>query len=568
MKPLVVPALRPTPSDAGRDRWFFFTVMLWLLLFMALRPLAVPDEGRYGEVGRWMTVSGDWLIPRENGLPFFHKPPLVYWLDATFYTLFGAKPWVARLAPALAGIVASAGLFWFTRRRIGSAGARLATTVFATSLLVFGSSQYVNHDMMVACWISVALFGFIDALLTRERAPLFVAYAACALGVLSKGLIGVALPGMVLLPWLLTTGRWRQIGFLLNPWGILLFAAIVTPWFLLVQQRYPDFFHYFFIEQQFNRYTSGNFNNKQPWWFYVVLLPFLFFPWPLLAARRGAWNDARSVLGREMALLMAWWLVGITVFFTLPPSKLVGYILPASPPLALLLAASLLRQQPGRLQRILVLLFPVLLGVGLLVGARHVQHVGADDLNLIRGIGAAMVAAGILIGTQMLRAADPRPGTLLLSAICCVALVATVGIADRKNNSRDAAVGQLLTPGTQLVFYRAYWMDLPFVLQIHQQVAVVNSWSEIRTDSVAMEQLDGKRFDKAAAGALWEEQDYQRAIASGRPLLILSARTVTPPGLEGIAPTYRGQNFNAWRFSGTPSAGSVQTSSPLPAPAQ
>ena len=156
----------------------------------------------------------------------------------------------------------------------------------------------------------------------------------------------------------------------------------------------------------------------------------------------------------------------------------------------------------------------------------------------------------------------------VITKLLCVALVATVGIADRKNNSRDAALGQLLTPGTQLVFYRAYWMDLPFVLQIHQQVAVVNSWSEIRTDSVAMEQLDGKRFDKAAAGALWEEQDYQRALASGRPLLILSARNVTPPGLEGIAPTYRGQNFNAWRVSGMPSAGSAQTSSPPPAPAQ
>ncbi len=74
---------------------------LFLLVLAALRPLALPDEGRYAEVGRWMAVSGDWLTPRLDGIPFFHKPPLLYWLEAAAMSVLGATPWVARLVVAL-----------------------------------------------------------------------------------------------------------------------------------------------------------------------------------------------------------------------------------------------------------------------------------------------------------------------------------------------------------------------------------------------------------------------------------------------------------------------------------
>ena len=91
-----------TAHTGRRTSWLVFAALMAVLLLLAAwRPLALPDEGRYGDVGRWMLVSGDWLAPRLDGLPFFHKPPLLHWLQALSMTVFGVHPWSARLVPAL-----------------------------------------------------------------------------------------------------------------------------------------------------------------------------------------------------------------------------------------------------------------------------------------------------------------------------------------------------------------------------------------------------------------------------------------------------------------------------------
>jgi 4-amino-4-deoxy-L-arabinose transferase-like glycosyltransferase len=249
-----------------------------LLVLAALRPLALPDEGRYGEVGRWMAVSGDWLVPRLNGLPFFHKPPLLYWLEAASVTLLGATPWALRLVPALHAGLMLVGLFLAARargRHIGNAAggerlARRAALMFGTSPAFLLGGQYINHDMMVAAWISVAIGCFAAAFLRGGKPHTgwaLAGFAACALGVLSKGLIGVVLPGLVLFIWLLWTRQFGKVWRL--PWlrGLLLFAVIAVPWFVLVERRVPGVFAYLFGVQQFTRYVGHSFNNAWPWWF-------------------------------------------------------------------------------------------------------------------------------------------------------------------------------------------------------------------------------------------------------------------------------------------------------------
>jgi 4-amino-4-deoxy-L-arabinose transferase-like glycosyltransferase len=336
-----------------------------LLTLAALRPLALPDEGRYGEVGRWMAVSGDWLAPRLNGLPFFHKPPLLYWLEAASVTLFGATPWALRLVPALHAGLMLAALFLAARAWGDERLARRAALMFGCSPAFLLGGQYVNHDMMVAAWISVAIWCFAAAFLHGEKPHTgwaLAGFAACALGVLSKGLIGLALPGLVLFIWLLWTRQFRKVWRL--PWlrGLLLFAVIAVPWFVLAGRRFPGMFGYLFGVQQFTRYVGGGFNNVRPWWFYLAGLIVLLLPWAFFALAEGVagarqWRrPAASALSASSASSMArpalslcWiWIAAILVFFSIPQSKLIGYILPVTPPLALLAAIGWGRVMAGR----------------------------------------------------------------------------------------------------------------------------------------------------------------------------------------------------------------------------
>jgi 4-amino-4-deoxy-L-arabinose transferase-like glycosyltransferase len=142
----------------------------------------------------------------------------------------------------------------------------------------------------VAAWIASAIWCFVLALWDGERPHAGWAragFAACALGLLTKGLIGVALPGLVIGSWLLATRQWRKIIHL--PWvsGLALFVAIALPWFWRAGERYPGLWSYLFGVQQFSRYTSSGFNNVQPWWFYLAGCLLLLFPWAFLAVYEG-----------------------------------------------------------------------------------------------------------------------------------------------------------------------------------------------------------------------------------------------------------------------------------------
>ena len=150
-----------------------------------------------------------------------------------------------------------------------------------------------------------------------------------ALGVLAKGLIGVVLPLGIVVVWLVLARRRRHIRRLISWPGALVFIAIATPWFIAMQQRFDGFAHYFFVYQHFQRYALGGFNNAQPLWFFAVALALCTLPWfpGLWAARRNAAGPGDGP-ARLLRLLMWVWLIGVVVFFSLPRSKLVGYVLP------------------------------------------------------------------------------------------------------------------------------------------------------------------------------------------------------------------------------------------------
>ncbi len=472
-----------TPHLADRQKsWLTLAALCALLLLLAgLRPLAVPDEGRYGEVGRWMLQSGDWLTPRLNGLPFFHKPPYLYWLEALSLATFGVNAWALRLVPALhAGLMLTA-LYLAARAVSSEAIARRAVVMLGTSLSFLVGGQYVNHDMLVACWIGVAIWCFAFAFMAGDKPNVLLArlgFMACALGMLSKGLIGIALPGLVIFVWLIGTKQFKKMLYL--PWlsGLSLFALIAVPWFVMAQQKYPALFDYMFIGQQFNRYTAATYNNPQPWWFYLLALLLLLFPWVLFAlgqVRRQAVAAAATAIEISQAWWsLCWiWVVAIVGFFSIPHSKLIGYVLPVMPPLALLSALGWERIMAPR---------------------KHAQRI--------------------------------------FFALCVfnigVALVLMLKVGDVTRSARTQDVAQVLAcaakPSDSVYVSEAFPYDLPFYTQASKPMLVLEDWPALRQqsgDGWQRELFEGANFDAQAAQVLQPlEKLSQAALASGNWLVV------------------------------------------------
>jgi 4-amino-4-deoxy-L-arabinose transferase-like glycosyltransferase len=158
-------------SLSERQKSWLTLGILWLLLLLmaAMRPLAVPDEGRYGEVGRWMLQSGDWLTPRLNGLPFFHKPPLLHWLQMVSLATFGVNELALRLVPALHAGLMLVALYLSARTISTETIARRAVLMLGTSLTFLVGGQYVNHDMLVATWIGLAIWCFAFSFMAGDK---------------------------------------------------------------------------------------------------------------------------------------------------------------------------------------------------------------------------------------------------------------------------------------------------------------------------------------------------------------------------------------------------------------
>ena len=331
--------------------------LLYFIILLGNRVLNVPDEGRYPDVARAMLLTGDFITPKLNGVAFFHKPILYYWLQSASYALFGISEWSTRLMPALIAVLGCvmiyvAGTLLYSRR----AGI-LAAVILATNPLYYLGSHYADMNLEVAVFISATLFSFIVALQyplgVQRRRWMWLAYAFAALGVLTKGLIGIVLPMMVMGVWIAVTWQWRLLREIYLGSGLLIFLAIALPWYVAVQIKNPGFFNFFIIYQHFTRFTGSGFNNPLPGWFYLPVLFLGVFPWSvpfLFAITSGLKRIWQKSVGSSIDLFLLLWVVLIIVFFSRPESKIVGYIVPVIPAMALL-AGGYLARVSERVQR-------------------------------------------------------------------------------------------------------------------------------------------------------------------------------------------------------------------------
>jgi len=318
-------------------------IIYGLLWFGTLnyRHLIPSDEGRYAEIAREMLVTGDWITPRYNGYKYFEKPPLQAWATAAAFQVFGIGDWQARLWTALTGFLTIL-IVGFTGARIFNARSGwLAAVVLASSPMWVISGHFNSLDMGLSSFLVAALCSLLIAQTSQNKNScrnwMWACWVFMALATLSKGVIGAAIPAMVLIAYSISAWDWKIWTRLRLFSGTILFFAITAPWFVLVAQRNPEFLEFFFIHEHLQRFTQDAHSRTGPIYYFVPLLLIGLLPWALQipGSLIQAWTERRREFSPSWLLVC--WFVVIFAFFSVSHSKLPGYIIPVFPALALII---------------------------------------------------------------------------------------------------------------------------------------------------------------------------------------------------------------------------------------
>jgi 4-amino-4-deoxy-L-arabinose transferase-like glycosyltransferase len=383
----------PPTSLTPAARWSYlglaaFVVILWFAV-LPTRPLFNTDEGRYAEIPREMLSGGDWVIPHLNGVAYIEKPPLQYWATALSLWVFGQDEFGARAYTAACALGTLAVVWLLALRLWGAAAAWRAAAALASLLLFVTMGQLLTLDMSLTFFMTLAMAAFVlaqprqpaESVPNSSRRWMLAAWVATALGVLTKGLVAAAIPAAVLVLYSLYCrdfSPWRRLYLTV---GLPLFLAISVPWHWLAARRLSDFLEFFFVHEHVARYLTPSADREEPWWFFGLVFVLGSLPWALPAVRVVATEWRRGPPGRFDPRLFLWvWMVFICVFFSLSDSKLIPYILPVMPALALLIAGS----SPAVVRRDIAMTAALTLGVAVALAVACVwapRHLPATERN-------------------------------------------------------------------------------------------------------------------------------------------------------------------------------------------
>jgi len=526
---------RDEAGSAARDLGFLLAAFGTLFFqFLGRLPLIDPDEGRYIEIPREMLERGDFVTPMLNYVKYFEKPPLHYWLNALSLSLFGENEFAARFAGTLCGLLTILVTYHLGRallgRRTGLYGAVLLGT--AGGFLV--QSRINFTDMTLTFFLTTAFACF--ALATREgenhKARYYYLFYLCmALAILAKGLIGVVLPGAVIFLYLLFTRRWSILREMRLVTGGLLFLLVCAPWFVLVSLKNPEFPHFFFIHEHFQRFLTQVHHRYQPVWFFVPVLLATLLPWsPFLpAALKKGWQERDS---RAQTLFLLLWAGVIFAFFSKSSSKLVPYILPVFPPLALLIGNWFARGGFGKTLRwhaagtgaLLALLGAAIIGYPLCFAK---PEISAADGALVGGLLLCQGIAAFLAG----RSGDPArlfvalAATAYLFAAGAPPVVYARVAVDKSSKEFARLINERAGQEVRIACYSGYEQGIAFYT--HRRVIVVGDPDELEFGRDQGEH-SAWFLDKPAFARLWDSPTPLFTVIRLRDLPQLEGAVKTP----------------------------------------
>ena len=468
--------------------WLVIAVAVIWFANLEYRKLIKPDEGRYAEIPREMVVSGDWTTPRLNDLKYFEKPPLQYWATATAYTVFGEHHWTSRLWTGLTGF-AGILLVWFAGLRLfGREAANYAAILLGSSMLYVLMGHINTLDMGVTFFLTLGIVGLLLGQTAtdkeKQRNWMLLAWAGLALAVLSKGLMGLVLPGAALFIYCVVQRDFSVLKRMHWLPGLGLFLLITAPWFYLVMKANPEFFQRFFIYEHYTRFTTKDLGRYQPWYYFIPILLVGMLPWTivmfdtLLKSWRASKLPDKTFNAARFLLI---WAVFIYLFFTVSGSKLPSYLLPMFPALALLMGKQLVEMSSRRLFWMIAPMLPLTL---LAVGFAPFTARLADTPLQVQGYGeyanwlvaAALVWSLGVVGTLiLLRRSDikehNKPAAVLVLALSSL-LAAQLGASGYNTIAKERSayfIANAIRPYVKAdePFYSVdtYEQTLPFYLK-------------------------------------------------------------------------------------------------------
>jgi len=377
-------------SNRAFDHWFknkgenpaiaWTLSILWLLLIgwlafgwnLGNTGLVDETEPLFAEAARQMTVTGDWITPFFDGETRFDKPILIYWLMAIAYKILGVNSWAVRLPSALSAF-GLMGLVFYTLLSFGVVSpnqfqpkldsnthqtrrywlcAGLGSALVALNAVTIVWARIGSADLLLTGCMDGALLSFFIGYTQPTKPKLqarwyLVFYVLIALAILTKGPVGIVLPGLIIGAFVLYIGNWREVWQEMRPvWGSFLILALVLPWYVLVIWRNGwAFINSFFGYHNLERFTSVVNHHSEPWYFYFLVVLVGFVPWsiylPMAIARLKFWQRShwRSSNRSTQLGLFAWfWFMGVFCFFTIAVTKLPHYVLPLMPAASILVA--------------------------------------------------------------------------------------------------------------------------------------------------------------------------------------------------------------------------------------
>ncbi len=525
--------------------WWLFAI-IWFATLGA-RDLVDPDEGRYSEISREMALSGDWVTPRLNGLKYFEKPPLQYWATAIAFRLFGVNDFSARLWVGLSGFLTVL-MLWHTARRLwGTAVADYTALVAGSTLFIVALSHVVTLDMGVSFFLTLLLCGFVlaqhDGASDREsHRYMWLTWAAMAGAALSKGLIGIVIPGSVLVLYSILCrdwAPWRRMQWLA---GLAIFFALALPWHLLAAGRNPEWAQFYFIHEHFTRFLTAEHQREEKWYFFAHLLILGFLPWTswLPATVRHGWSVSGERFQINRFLLI--WAAFIFVFFSLSGSKLPAYILPVFPALVLLLAPILGKAEPRTLQihgLLLVVVWFVLALAAFVFGENSAARSSPEHYRaMATWLLAGSLVAGLLSAAAVRMAAMNRrtPTVTLIAAgsfafLVCAMFGYQAYAPMRSSHELVKLLRPTLRSDTAVFSVNTYDQTFPFYLnRIVTLVAYADEFAlgqrqEPEKYIATIAEFAERWRRERHAIALMSHESYERAIGELRLPMQVIART-------------------------------------------
>jgi 4-amino-4-deoxy-L-arabinose transferase-like glycosyltransferase len=362
----------------GRAHPILLLVLCALLFFLGLGALGLTDrdEGSNAEAAREMVESGDWLTPTLNGTPRFAKPILIYWLIAGSYLVFGVSEFAARLPSALFGTLLVLMQYAFATRLLGPTVGFRAALMLLLNFEVLAIGRMVLTDMVLVFFTTLSIFSFFLAMEGEGRSKRWYwgFYVGMALATLTKGPVGVLVPLLAVIPYLLFTRRSREVVVECRlPTGTALFLLIAAPWYAAMFLLHGAGYAASARGDTLTRFFSVIGGHGGTILFYIPILLFGFFPWSgfLPSALVEALRE-RQDPERALQTLCAVWVLAVFMFFTLSSTRLPHYIAPLFPAAALLVAASWDRSLSAQGGRAGSVSFWLTLGVGCVLGLAFV----------------------------------------------------------------------------------------------------------------------------------------------------------------------------------------------------